>query len=157
MQFKHNSFGFTLVEAILIVVIIFILATIAVPASTAFRNKVTISSACETAAVIRTALAGYASANNNDAYPETDEAANWAAFRAVCSTHGATLAETLLQQGLSFFQYHGLDAEGSSCDNADPKTICSRYYIVMRVLNVHGDQNGAQLEINENGILRQTY
>lgn len=157
MHVTRNSSGFTLIEIILVVVMIFIIATIAVPASTAFRNKATVSAAFETAKTIRTALAGYASANNNDTYPETNEAANWPEFRAVCSAHGAVLADTLILQGLSFFQYHGLDARGKACDNSDPETACSTYYIVMRAINVPGDTQGAQIVLTESGILRQTY
>jgi len=144
-------------EIILVVVAIFILATIAVPASTAFRHKVAISSACETAKTIQMALANYASANSREAYPTTHEAANWPAFHTICKAHGAVLAETLILQGLSFFQYHGADSEGKSCDNLVPETACSHYYIVMRALNVHGDREGSQIEITEGGIQRQTY
>jgi type II secretory pathway pseudopilin PulG len=157
MQFKHNSSGFTLIEIILVVVAIFILATIAVPASTAFRHKAAISAAGETAKTIQMALTNYASANSKDAYPSTHEAANWPAFRAICSAHGAVLAETLILQGLSFFQYHGVNSQGKSCDNSEPETACSHYYIIMRALNVHGDREGSQIVITESGIQRQTY
>lgn len=157
MHCDHSASGFTLIEIILVVVLIFIIATIAVPASTAFRNKVAISSAYATAGVIQTALTDYASANTNDVFPETQEAANWKAFRALCSAHGALLAETLILQGLSFFQYHGVGAAGKGCDNADPENPCLHYYVIMRALNVPGDKVGSQIIITKNEILRQTY
>lgn len=152
----RNETGASLIEAMIIVIVIFIIAMVAVPASTAFRNKAAVSAALETAKVIRATL-GYYAASKNDTYPETQEARYWDAFRALCADHGAGLAETQVQQGLCFFQYHGLNARGGDCDNSAPDTACKGYRIIMRAHNVHGDVAGAQLVITENGILQQTY
>lgn len=156
MQQARNASGASLLEAMVIVIVIFIIAMAAVPVSTSLRNRASVAAALETAKTIRAAL-GYYAAGKNDTYPETQDARPWDAFRSLCAVHGAGLAETPVRQGLCFFQYRGLDVRGGNCDNSDPDTACRGYRIIMRARHVDGDVAGAQLTITESGILRQTY
>ncbi len=155
-RMRRSPAGFSLVELMAVILVIFIIAMAAVPASTAFRSRVAVSSAVKTAEVIRSALYGYA-ASSGDVYPMTQDARTWPSFQSLCASHGASLAADPVAQGLSFFQYYGLDAGGGSCDNAALESACTDYVIIMRVLNVHGNVTGAQLEVGSRGILRQTY
>lgn len=153
------SRGFTLIELMIVVAIIVILAAIAVPNFIAYRNKAYVAANVKSANAIRSALAGYAAVQSSNSYPSNDQIPDWPAFKGICNMHGASLAPTLLNQGLSYFEYHGIDSVGNmdSCVNTVSGPQCADYCIVLRVSNVPQDVPGVQLEIRSSGILRQTY
>ncbi len=151
--------GFTLIELMIVVAIIGILVVIAVPNFITYRNKGRIAANIETANSTRSALAGYASIHKANAFPMNSEITDWAMFKSICNPHGATLAPTLVEQGLNYFIYHGVNTSGAmdSCDNAVPGSECSDYCFVMRISSVPQDLIGVQIEVRSNGIYRQTY
>jgi prepilin-type N-terminal cleavage/methylation domain-containing protein len=107
---RENANGFTLVELMIVVAIIAILATIAMPNLIAFRNKSRVATAVSSIESIRSALAGYITDSRGNSYPTTIN--NYAELASLVNAHGATLKPTEEEQGFELLDYTSVDANG---------------------------------------------
>lgn len=146
-KFKQEK-GFTLIELMIVVAIIGILAAIAVPNFIAYRDKSRIAAAVGTAESIRGALAGYASTQPDNLFPE--EIPDWASdatgLVAICNSNGATLKSTMAEQGFSGFTYESVDVQGQPGD----------YTITLTVTGVPADLTGSTIQVKPSGIEKYT-
>jgi prepilin-type N-terminal cleavage/methylation domain-containing protein len=83
--------GFTLVELMIVMVIIGILTTIAVPNFISYRGRTQVATAKTSMQSVRGALAGYAAHDPVNLYPTTDLMPDYATMQMFLTDYGANL------------------------------------------------------------------
>jgi len=129
----------------IVVAVIGILASIAVPNFIAYRDKSRIAACIGSSESIIGALAGYASSETNNLFPRT--IADWTALRGITNANGATLKEVITDQGYSAMTYSAvLDSQNQS----------TSYVITFTCNGVPADLTGSKIEVKPSGIERFT-
>ncbi len=146
----NNTFGFTIIELLIVVAIIGILSAIMVPVFQAYRHKGLVATCFESAHSVQTSLVTYACDNLRGSFPEPQMLSDWQEMVRVCNQNGATLTDSPKQTGFKdWLNYTAVD------DNADNEI--EEFYLLLRVHGVPGSITGSQIEINSRSIMRQTY
>ena len=137
----------TLIELMIVVAIIGVLATIAVPNFIAYRNKAKVASAVGSAGSVRAVMASYAVDSISNLFPLDLELPDWDALYNLSTDNGGTLKTTEALQGMSLESYSDL---GNG-------TIAGEDYIfVFYTTGVPAEMSGAQVEVRPSGIEKQT-
>ena len=133
--------GFTLIELMIVVAIIGILAAIAVPNFTAYRNRSRVAAAVATAETVRAALTSYAAEQINSLYPLGDDIEDYAGAVALLNPYGAALPANSAKASIQSLSY----------DSEDGAT-----YTLSLVVNVPEGVAGRQLTVTPDGVERGT-
>ena len=125
----------------IVVAIIGILAAVAVPNFTAYRNRSRVAAAVATAASVRAALASYAAEQVSTLYPLGDDIEDYEGAVALLNPHGASLPADSANVSIESLSY----------DSEDGET-----YTLNIVVNVPDGVTGKQLTVTPEGIERGT-
>ena len=107
-QLSHSA-GSTLIELIIVVAIITILASVAMPTFASYRNKSRVSSTMASGDAIRSALASYAASHPAMAYPAAIN--DHAELVALVNKYGGQLSLAAASGRFSLQNYTPLDRE----------------------------------------------
>lgn len=146
IQHREKTQGFTLIELMIVIAIIGILASIAVPNFIAYRNKSLIASAVGSVESIRAAIAGYAAESVGNSYPETMD--TYDDLTSVVNENGASLKSTEKDQGIELRSYAGIDI--------DQDQVRETYTMSFLVIGVPETSPGRLLVVSPSGIDRET-
>jgi type IV pilus assembly protein PilA len=107
--------GLTLIELMIVVAIIGVLAAIAVPTFTIYRQKSRVAASVGTGESVRAALASFAADSPDNLYPATAVMTDYASLRTTVNHHGATLPAT---GSFTLAHYTRFDTDGDGVDDS---------------------------------------
>ncbi len=145
-KIQKKTDGFTLIELMIVVAIIGILASFAVPNFIAYRNKSRVSAAVSTISSIRAAMAGYAAESNANSYPAA--LTTFADLTTLVNANGSTIKGTESDQGFELRGYSGIDADGD--------LVQEDYTMSFLVMGIPSTSVGRLILVSPSGIDRVT-
>jgi Tfp pilus assembly protein PilE len=134
--------GFALVELMVITVIIGLIALMATPAISIYRDKSRVASGLGSAKAIQAAFAAYSTTRVGDLYPSTITSYN--ELMSIVNANGTTLKSSSEDMGLLFESYQAIDSD----KNGEPES----YEMILRVSGVATAQLGWCLLIQPSGV-----
>jgi type IV pilus assembly protein PilA len=137
--------GFTLIELMIALAIIAVLAAVAVPQFSNYRDRSRVTQVVANSEAIRAALASYAASSQGNIYPPTTMITDLSSLRLVVNAHGGSLPESAI---FTLNHYNLYDSNGDS--------VVDTYSMRLAVNGVSNDIPGAQLLITPQGILKCT-
>lgn len=140
---QHGD-GFTLIELIIVVAIIGVMVSIAIPTIHAYLDRSRVASALVAGRVIQAALLSYATTSNYDTYPAS--IASYGELTELVNENGASLKDTEVEMGFEFRNYTPIDSDGDGADD--------RYTMSFKVSGVPTSRLGWCIVIAPSGVTR---
>ena len=141
---RSRTFGFTLIELMIVVAIVGILAAIAVPNFISYRNKSRIAAAVGSLESVRAALAAFAADSAGNSFPNGGQITNYVTLRDVVNANGATLKETSALQGWEAVVYQPTPALNDG--------VIPDYTLEVSVVGVKDTDPGRTIRVTPSGI-----